>query len=111
MRAAFRCPYLLLSGTMEESSLERILTVLELSRGEVAVLFKSSDRPNIFTQIRPFQDAVNIMYNINICKYTYYHTRNMKEMIGFLIPVFCDRNFKKAQIFTTTRFLCDITGL
>ena len=65
---------------MEESSLKRITgksidtaitkflptpfsisDVLEISRNELAVLYKPSDRPNIYTQLRTSKEAVDVM--------------------------------------------------
>ena len=77
LRAAFKCPVFLLSATMEESSLERILGyfsynrskieqkynegVLEINREDLAVLYKNPDRPNIYTQRRMLKKPVDVM--------------------------------------------------
>ena len=112
LRATFRCPYLMLSGTMEESSLQRILgdhitfvhaidcqvwvhsffiDVLEIDRSDIDVLYQSADRPNIYTQLRPSKEAVDIMYKFLKHKSSLsFHLRNLKNKLGFLVPVFCD---------------------
>ena len=117
---------------LEESSLQRILgdhitfvhaidcqvwvhsffiDVLEIDRSDIDVLYQSADRPNIYTQLRPSKEAVDIMYKFLKRKsFLSFHLRNLKNELGFLVPVFCDKQFNKAQIFTTTRFLCDIIG-
>ena len=71
IRARFKCPVLMMSATMEESSLNRIAggiaisydtrqpflssfisDNLDLERDQIKVLYKSSDRRNIYEQRR-----------------------------------------------------------
>ena len=77
LRAAFKCPLFLLSATMEEASLERILgtaiyfqifiidncfkDTLEIKRDDLSLLYKSSDRPNIYSQRRILTKPVDVM--------------------------------------------------
>ena len=78
MRAAYKCPFFLLSATMEESSLCRILGIpdrlrsiielnntsletLEISRADISVLYMCPDRPNIYGQIRNVKNTIDVM--------------------------------------------------
>ena len=80
LRATYKCPFMLLSATMEENSLERVLGMctcnclllfskpalfqgaLEIDREDLAVLYKNPDRPNIFSQRRILKNPVDVMY-------------------------------------------------
>ena len=62
LRARFKCPFLLMSATMDESSLNRIAENLDLPRDKIVVLYASSDRPNIYQQIRILKKPIDIMY-------------------------------------------------
>ena len=78
LRAAYKCPFFLLSATMEENSLSRVLGIinfirgdlglfnkyletLEIKREEISILFKSPDRPNIFSQVRNLKNSIDVM--------------------------------------------------
>ena len=43
LRASYRAPFLLCSATMEEASMDRILTSLSYQKSEVKILYKSPD--------------------------------------------------------------------
>ena len=62
---------------------------------------------------QPYLLEVNMMTIFNIS----YHTiiklnnyRNLDENLSFLVTAIADPNFKKCQVFTTTRDLSDIIG-
>ena len=76
--AAFKCKFLLLSATMDEDSLNRVLGdeslpsflqnankiaagTLEIEREDLAVLYKIPDRPNIFSQLRKVKEKIDIL--------------------------------------------------
>ena len=61
LRAAFKSPLFLLSATMEEGSLDRILGTCEIKRQDLALLYKNSDRPNIYSQRRLLKKPVDVM--------------------------------------------------
>ena len=77
MRADYKCPFMLLSATMEETSLDRILGwlydicsfytkafsgTLEIDKADLEVLYKCPDRPNIYCQRRMLKKPVDVMY-------------------------------------------------
>ena len=61
LRARFKCPFLLLSATMDEGSLCRIAENLDLPREKIVVLHTSCDRPNIFQQRRLLKSDIGVM--------------------------------------------------
>ena len=61
LRARFKCPFLMMSATMDEDSLCRIANNLDLSREKISVLYKNPDRPNIYLQRRLLKKPVDVM--------------------------------------------------
>ena len=94
LRARFRCPFLLLSATMEEESLSRIAVNLDLPREKINVLYTSPDRRNIYHQRRILKEPVDVM--------------NIQKNLGFIVPAIMDVNFTKCQLFCSTRHSTDI---
>ena len=94
LRARFRCPFLLLSATMEEESLTRIARNLDLPREKIKVLYTNPDRGNIYHQRRILKEPVDVM--------------NIQKYLGFIVPAIMDVNFKKCQLFCSTRHSTDI---
>ena len=94
LRARFKCPFLLCSATMEDDSLSRIADNLALPREKIKVLYSNPNRGNIYHQRRTLKQPVDIM--------------NLSASVGFIIPAMMDSNFKKCQIFCSTRYMTDI---
>jgi superfamily II DNA helicase RecQ len=58
--ALWSCPFILLSATMDEEGLKDVCKVLRIDRQEVVVLWKNSNRPNIFLQSRVLKRAIDV---------------------------------------------------
>ena len=78
LRAAFKCSFFLLSATVDNDSLDRILgafirkqnklfttdyslDTLEILREDLSILFQQPDRPNIFSQRRILKKKIDVM--------------------------------------------------
>ena len=60
LAAAHACPLLLSSATVSEASLGRICENVSVAREELAVLYMSPDRLNIFQQVRQIRRTLSI---------------------------------------------------
>jgi len=76
------------------SNFDKLLANLDLPREKIKVLFQSPDRANIYQQRRMLKQPVDVM--------------NMKEHLSFVVPAILDTNFRKCQLFCSTRFTTDI---
>ena len=100
-----------MSATMDEGGLNRIAENLDLPRDNIVVLYTSSDRPNIYQQMRPLKKPIDVMY-VRVLNFLYLELifRNLQQNLSFLIPSFVDSSFQKCQIFCITRFLTDLVA-
>ena len=96
LRANFRVPFLLCSATMDEESMNRIVTSLSLNRSDIKILFKSPDRSNIYQQLRVMSDSLDV--------------GNIQKALRFMLPVVVDSSFSKCQIFCVSKRLNDIAA-
>ena len=119
-----------MSATMEEKSLQRISGTLvcifvcylpskktfpenlDIPLDEIKVLYKSSDRKNIFEQRRFASRPIDVRYVLIIHKprTKFQFLSNVNSELAFLIPAFVDNKFVKCQIFCTTKIMTDIVG-
>ena len=44
-------------------------------------------------------------------KLTLFPPRNFDEELSFIVPIILDKNFRKMQIFTTSKILSDLLGM